>query len=195
MFGTQDLGQVREGYMAGNLIAQAGRVSPAELIRRFQQMQKQQQPGSQGQSNQPQANQPSDELQQQIAQLTALVMGQQQEEQKQTQEKEARAEFGDALYEANALAIQEKAEQTGLTLAEAAAVVLRPQLKGILKDQVQKSQAQKSRKRVDKTTGKPASRREGAESLPKELRDLAKSYGMDPEEYYKLAKQTGLIEE
>lgn len=181
--GTSDLEQISEAYRAGMAVAQAAGITPRDVIGRLNN-------NSAGGTTMG-AQQP--DVMQELQKLQNLVMGQYQAQAIEQQRAEARKEFG-SMFDEYALEIEDMAEERGLSLVDAAAVVLRPHLGQIYQRKLQ-AQTQNRRKKVDGSDAPPAS---GAVDIVSKLTpaqiQVAKAMGLTPKEYAEQLQEMGKLE-
>lgn len=187
LFGTKDLNTAAEYYKAGYAVAQAAGKRPGEILQRLQGQQTQA-----GQAyQQPQVNDP---LYAEIQEVKNMMETQREQELREKESSSAKKEFG-KLYDENQADIQDLAEERGLSLVDAAAIVLRPHLKKHYASQTQTKQAVERKRKVAVTGDAPLKGDADYESkLTPQMKKIARSSGMTPKQYYEMAIKTGLIE-
>ncbi len=189
LFGTKDLNRASEYYQAGYAVSQAAGKQPNEVLSRLKGRQ-QQQPQ---QGNYQQA-QPDDAVMAEVNELKSMLMEQREEEAKSHQEQEAKKEFG-KLYEDHQDDIEDMAEERGLSLVDAAAVVLRPQLKELYENRTTEKKKNQRRRKVEGTDEGPSKDTDVQNKLSPEMKRTAQRMGLSYKEYFNHAKSTGLISE
>jgi hypothetical protein len=184
MFGTSDLRQISEGYRAGQLVSQRAGLTPANVLSRL----------ATGIPGQPQAvPQPNpgvpDPTRQDVAEIKNLLFGQAQQTRLQLEEVEATKDFGEH-FTRNRDQIADVAEERGLSLADAAAIVLRPHLRTIAADRAKADQDVTRRRKVDGTGDAPGAPTGSAKDKlsAKELQ-VAAGMGISPEDYLKFRRE------
>lgn len=183
IFGTTDLEKAGEFYRAGFAVSQASGRPPGEVVQRVTNPQQQQ--------GAPQQGYPDDTLRREIEDIKGLLSDKFEEEEKSVQEKEARQEFG-SLYDEHKEDVEDTAEERGLSLTDAAAIVLRPHLKTFYEKRTQ--QSKKRRRRVEGSNEAPPKGEVDVSSkLTPEMKRIAAGMGLSQKEYYEHAKATGLI--
>lgn len=153
-FGTRDLDQAGQVYRAGQLVVQQSGRSPGDVISRLSQY------GRQGTTTPTAAagNQSppvDDAVRRELAEIRETLMLDREQQMREKQQTEARKEFGQ-LYDQHADDIEDLAEERGLSLADAAAIVLRPHLKEHYQRQAQSRQQTQRRRQVDASDQGPA---------------------------------------
>jgi hypothetical protein len=186
LFGTSDLDSAAEYYKAGFEISKAAQAKPTELVQRLRQQQQQQgvrQPAV-----------PANDVQRELNEIRELLSMDREQKAREIQETQAKAEFGE-LYDEHIDDIEDLAEERGLSLVDAAAVVLRPKLKELIKKQTEASRDKRRKRRVEGTSeGASGTKVDYASKLtPKEKRTATKM-GLTLKQYYEHAKAAGNIE-
>lgn len=181
--GTSDLGQISEAYRAGMAVAHAAGITPRDVIGKLDNNSA---GGTTMGTQQP-------DVMQELQKLQNLVMGQHQAQAVEQQKAEARKEFG-SMFDKYAPEIEDMAEERGLSLTDAAAVVLRPYLGQIYQKKLQ-AQTQNRRKKVDGSDVPPAF---GAVDIVSKLTpaqvNVAKGMGLSPKEYAEQLQEMGKLE-
>lgn len=173
LFGTTDLNQIRDTYTAGRVVAEKAGLKPGEVVNKLS-------TESSGGSD---MNNPT--VMSKLERLENLVESQSQQQVIEEQRTKARKEFGKA-YDDYEMEIEDMAEEKGLTLEEAATLVLRPKLPEIYGSRAQ-AKAQKRRKKVDGSDAPPSSNKEEeaiAKLTPKQ-KEVAKKMGISLKKYVK----------
>lgn len=190
-FGTNDLKQAAEYYQAGMAVAQRAGVKPRDVLSRLR--------GQQGQGQNPQdqsgyQNQGDEDMREELNEIKNMLATQHQQEMMAKEESAAKKEFGE-LFDKHREDIVERAEDDGLSLVDAAAVVLRPELKNYYNKRMQSKQENMKKKRVDRTNEGPAKSGEdvGSKLNAEQLR-VAKKMGITPKKYYERLKKAGRID-
>lgn len=189
LFGTQNLEEAAQYYKVGHEVSQAAKKTPQEVLQRLAQ-----QRGGQQTQGQQQPAAVDNELRQKLERLETLFLSEKEQEQQQQQLKEAREEFG-TYFDQHRDEIEDMAEERGLSLADAAAVVLRPKLGDIAEQRSQKKSKQRRRKAADTSDGKPASKQSVSGKLTAEQKRTAQKMGLSYSKYYEQLKALGRIEE
>ena len=184
IFGTSDLDLAANYYKAGYTVAQRAGLKPQDVVSRL---------SGQGNQQNPNATMSNDnQLMQELQQIKDVIYSQETEKVKSNQAKEAKKEFG-RLYDQYEADIEEVAEDRGLTLVDAAAIVLRPHLPKLYESREKKKKKMSRNRRVESTDGSPSKNVDLAAALTPEMKRVAKKQGLSLKEYYKIAKDTGLI--
>ncbi len=182
-FGTSNFDEVKGYYQAGRAVTQASGKTPAEVLNRLS-------GGKQMQTNQ------SNDVTKEIAEIKQLLSDQKVQETRTIQEKEAKKEFGN-LYDSHKEDIEDMAEERGLALVDAAAIVLRPKLKEVYQSKSKAQQEHLRRKRIEGGGEPPAGG--GGEDIASKLStaqmNVAKKMGIPLKKYYASLKALGEIED
>ncbi len=209
-FGTSNIDEVREIYEAGKAVVERAGVAPSEVVGRLNQQGNQAgfQPTPQqrrstfgaqpaaGAQNDPAV--PNQNVMAEIQQLRELIVGRDQAEARKQEEARAKKEFG-RLYEEYEMDIEDFAEDRGLSLDEAASIVLRPHLAEYYENRAQTRKQTARTRRVESSDGAEP----GGSSTPvdyraalgPELVRIAKGQGLTPKQLYEKRKAAGKIEE
>jgi len=188
--GVKDMNEASEMATAGKTVSQRAGIPAREVVSRLNR-QVQNQAGQQGQTGQA----IPEEMRQEIQEMKDMMEDEKFQKVRQQEEKKARQEFG-KLFDDHQDDIEDKAEEKGLTLDEAAAIVLQPKVK----EQAQKeAQAQKEVKRKRKVEGTDERAEESettdyASKLTPQMKRVAQKQGMSYKKYYEQAKATGLLD-
>jgi len=191
--GANDTNELKQLAQTGRTVAQKAGLSPRAVLDKLNQT-------AQGQAR-TQAYQQGDtkevnsELMERISNIEETLKDEREEKVKANEAKEARSEFG-KLYDQYEDDIEETAEEKGLSLTEAAAIVLRPYLKDQAKQQTQAKQQNKRRRKVESSEEGPKEEsKDYASKLTPEMKRTAQKFNMTYEKYYKHAVDTGLLNE
>ena len=110
-----------------------------------------------------------------------------------SQETEARKEFG-SLFDKHREDIEDKAEEMGLSLTDAAAIVLRPHLRDHIEQQARTKQQLQRRKKVEGSGESPGAGEPDYEAvLSPAQREAARKTGVSLEKYYQQLKRLGKL--
>lgn len=110
-----------------------------------------------------------------------------------SQEAEARKEFG-PLFDKHREDIEDKAEEMGLSLTDAAAIVLRPYLRDHIEQQARTKQQLQRRKKVEGSGESPGTGKPDYEAiLSPAQREAARKTGVSLERYYQQLKRLGKL--
>jgi len=184
------LEEARELIEAGRLVAEASGLTPAQIKMKLEESRMNQSNVNQGQ---PVYRPVDDEVKREIAEVRSMLTEEREEKARTLQESEAKKEFGD-LYLKHQDAIEDKAEELGLSLLDAAAVVLRPKLREIAEERVaNKQQVRKSRKIEGSDEGAGATPLDLSAVLGPQHKKIARKMGLTLERYYQRGKETGLF--
>ncbi len=185
LFGTEDMEQAADYAKAGKAVSEAAGLRPGEVVGRL---------NTTG-ANQAQQGQPTTEsaVSQEIAEIRKLMETEKATKVRETQESEAKKEFG-SLFDEHIEAIEDKAEDLGLSLVDAATLVLRPKLGELYAQRTQAQQQAKRKRAVDSSGEAPASTGlDWRSQMSPEMLRTAKKMGMSPKDYHQHAVETGLI--
>lgn len=185
LFGTKDLKQAAEYYRAGYAVSQASGQPPSAVLQRLNR------PGTGTPPATTTTGYPA--LQQEIQEIKNMLFTQYEQESRAAEEAEAKKEFG-SIYDEHREDIEDLADERGLSLADAAAVVLRPVLRDVYEKQVRSKQQYKRGRKVEGTGDAPPKGGEDAGSLltPEQKRVCQKA-GMSYKEYYESLKALGRV--
>ncbi len=190
LFGTKDLESAAEYYKAGYAVSQAAQRPPGEVIQRVQQQGRyapSYQPGQQGQPA-------SDHLQREIDEIKGLLSSEREEKVMMRQEQDARKEFG-KLFDKHKDDVLETAEEKGLSLTEAAAIVLRPHMGEVMEERQRAKRSMQKKRRVEGSGEAPAKAdRDAHNKLSPEHKKIAKRMGVSMKTYYERGKKKGLFQ-
>lgn len=198
MFGVSRLEDAAPYLQAGQAVTKASGLKPNEVVQRLsgQQQQQQQHYGRYGQqAHQPQPQQIPNATEQKLEKIETMLESEREEKVRSTQEAEARKEFGD-LYDSYREDIEDKADDTGLDLIDAATIVLRPKLKEHLANQQQEKQRLKGKRKVEGSNEPPAgeSGSDFGAKLNSNQKRVAQRMNMSYKDYYTQLKELGRIE-
>ena len=191
--GANDTNELKQLAQAGRTVAQKSGLSPRAVLDKLNRT-------AQGQARtqayqQGNTQEVNSELMERISNIEETLKDEREEKVKANEAKEARSEFG-KLYDQYEDDIEETAEEKGLSLTEAAAIVLRPYLKDQAKQQTQAKQQNKRRRKVESSEEGPKEEsKDYASKLTPEMKRTAQKFGMSYEKYYNQAVQSGLISE
>ena len=175
---------------AGQVVSERAGVAPTDVVHRLS-GQPQEAPVGMPVATGPQIG--TNPLEQRLNRIEGLLEDDRTAKLLKSQEAEARKEFGD-LYDKYREDIEDKADELGLPLADAAAVVLRSKLVGHYESQTRTKQQTQRRRKVEGSgdapgTGKP----DYATVLSPAQREAAKRTGVSLERYYAQLKRLGRI--
>lgn len=196
MFGVDKLDDIGPYLQAGMAVSQSAGVSPGEVVNRLsgQQQSQQQQPNYRGYS--PGYSQPQQDnvTSQQLKQIQGMLESEREEKVRSQQETLAKKEFG-KLYDENYEDILDKAEETGLSLVDAATIVLRPKLREHLANQQAQKKRVKGQRKVESSSESPSG---GDGDFSSKLSDrekrVAQKMNMSYKDYYSQLKALGRTE-
>lgn len=187
MFGTDDLRRVVDTYQAGHAVVTASGVTPGEVVARVRQQHPQL--AAAGRMAAPAGG----DIRQELGQIRELLSLDREEKARQVQDAEASKQFGN-LYTQRRDEITQLAEERGLSLTEAAAIALTPQLKTHLETQARQQQEARRRKRVESSAeGGSVGDEEVASQLTTKERNVAAQFGMSLAEYHKQKQLTSRV--
>ncbi len=193
IFGTKDLNSAGQYYRAGQMLSQATGKAPQEVLQTLQQRMGQQRQGQPGQQQQGTAPPVDSGLAQELSEIKSVLFQQQQDSVKTVQEKEARKEFG-ALYDEHRDDIEEMAEERGLSLADAGAIVLRPKLRDLAEERAKTKQQRRKKRQVEGTGEAPPRGEEPSAKLSEAQKRVAQKMRMSYKDYYAQLKELGRVE-
>lgn len=183
MFGTENLQEASQFYQIGQQLAKTSNKSPQEIMQRLQRQSGQQTTQSGQAVSDPQ-------LYSELQELKQMITTREEQEQREKEEAEARKKFG-RYFDQHWDAIQDKADEKGLTLEEAATLVLGPEMTKI-KEEQQKNKKQVQRKRkLDSTDEKPADEGNPAAQLTEDEKRTAQKQGISYAKYLENKKALG----
>lgn len=185
--------QAREYIDAGLSVSQASGLTPAQIRERIKQGQ--QGPGqqAQGQYQQQQQYQPQDDIKQEINEIRGILSDERAEKVRSQQEQEAKKEFGQ-LFDDHLEDIEDKAEEYGISLVDAAAIVLRPKIREHVETQTRQKQQTKRKRKVEGGGEAPKSETDITSKLTTKQIETARKMRVPLEKYYKNLKELGEIE-
>jgi len=183
LFGTKDLGEAAALAEAGRAVSTAAGVSPQTVLSRVQQL-----PPAQTARG---TNAP-DDIQRQLAEIRELIASERADKSREMQVAEAKKEYG-GLYDRYADEVEMAAEDRGLSLVDAAAVVLRPHLRDYYEEQATVRRQVAAKRKVEGSGEPPA--QEGTVDLDRILstsqKEVAKRMGISLKAYYNQLKELG----
>lgn len=187
--GDLSVQEAREWIEAGKSVAEASGLTPAQIKMKLEES-RMQQAQQTGQPYTPAV----DPVKQELAEMRSMLEEDRHEKTRRLEEQEARKEFGD-LYTKYEDSIVDKAEEHGLKLADAAAIVLRPKLRELTEQKVRtKQQVQKQRK-VEDSSGAPDTKTvDFRTALTPREKEAARKMHLTLEQYYEQKKLLGEIE-
>lgn len=190
--GDVSIEEAKEWIEAGRSISQASGLTPAQIKMKLEEQRMQQAQQAGNQQYQPQY--PQDDVKKELAEMRSLIEEDRVEKVRRQQEQEARKEFGDH-YQKYRDDIEDRAEELGLSLVDAAAIVLRPKLKEITEDRIRsKQQVKKTRKVEDSSEGPDKHQVDFRTALTAGEKRVAQKMGLTLEQYYEQKKVLGEIE-
>ncbi len=189
MFGVTKLDELSPFVEAGRAVSTASGLKPQEVAQKMSQYQNPNNPNPNSQYP-PSAN--TTQLDQKITKIESMLEEDKVTRARQLQEAEAKKEFGN-LYDEHREDIEDKAEDLGLSLVDAAAVVLRPKLKEHIATQQQKKQSLRSKRNVEGSDGQPVKKDSPATKLSESQRAIADRYGISHEAYFNQLQRRGKI--
>ncbi len=197
MFGVGKLEEAAPYLHAGRAVSQAAGLKPHEVVSRLgqQPQQQQQRPYQQGyaQGQQPPAVGDTAVLDR-MSKIETLLESEREEKVRTQQEVEAKKEFG-KLYDSNRDEIEDKAEELGLSLIDAATIVLRPKLKEHLETRQREKQTIKGKRRVESSSeGPPSGDDDISGKLTAEQKRVAQKSNLSYKDYYEQLKSLGRVE-
>lgn len=167
---------------AGQVVSQHSGIAPSEVVQRVQSM-------ATNQGNTPGGISP---LEQRLDKIEGLLEDDRTAQLLKMQEAEAKKEFGD-LYSKYQDDIEDKAEELGLSLVDAAAVVLRPRLKEHIELQARAKQQVQRRKKIEGSSDAAAADGEVASKLSDAQKRVAKRMNISYKDYFTQLKELGRI--
>ncbi len=199
MFGVERLEDAAPYLQAGQAVSRASGLKPGDVVNRLGQTQQQQQPYRSGygqqqqqQQQQPQSGDPA--VLQRMDKIETLLETDREEKVRKIQENEVRKEFG-KLYDEHRDAIEDKAEDTGLSLLDAATIVLRPKLREHIETTQRKKRELKGKRKVESSAEGPiAPQDDVASKLSSEQKRVADKQRISYKDYYEQLKALGRVE-
>lgn len=177
------LEQAREYIEAGRSVSQASGMTPAQIRQKIAE-QNVQQGGPQSQ----QALPSEDSIRQELQELKGMFSEEREEKLRAQEAATAKKEFG-TLYDKYSDDIEDYAEDNGLSLVDAAAVVLRPKLREYFETQAETKRKVTKKKRVDGTSeGAGGGEVDVSTKLTPAEKDIAQKMGLTLQEYYENKK-------
>ncbi len=168
---------------AGKVVSERSGVAPGEVVNRLN-------TGAVGQNPQVPGVNP---LEQRLNRIEDLLEDDRTVRILKSQEAQARKEFGD-LYDEYQEDIEDKADELGLSLPDAAAVVLRPRLREHAAAQMRAKKQSQRRRKVEGSGESPStSKPDYATLLSPAQREAAKKTGVSLERYYNQLRRLGRI--
>jgi len=166
---------------AGQMVSQQTQVAPGEIVNRLSGTTTPLQPGTTPAVN---------PMEQRLDRIEGLLEDDRTAKILKTQEAEARKEFG-VLYEKYQDEIEDKADELGLPLQDAAAIVLRPHLQEHFQAQtVAKKQAQR-RKKLEGSGDAASNTEDVVGKLTPAQKRVARKMNLSYQDYYKQLKELG----
>lgn len=196
MFGVKKLEEALPYYQAGHVVSKASGLKPGEVVTRLQGMQN---PNVYPQQYNPTVTQPgvtvTPQIRQELDEIKSLLAEERTEKARKIQEAEARKEFGNELYEEYADDIEDKADELGISLVDAAAMVLRGKLKDHVAKQHLEQQRTQRRRKIEGTEDPAADKgkKDYDAALSAEQKRVARKMGISLENYYKRLKSLGRV--
>lgn len=182
------------GYLkAGRAVTSASGLSAAEVANRLSGYRKTQQGGAPQQSQTGGNQAMPDETSERLQNIESLIAEERSEKVRSQQEAEAKQEFG-KLYDEYQEDILEKAEDLGLPVVDAAAIVLRPKLKDHIATQQREKQALKGKRKVESSEGSPSKGDDVTSKLSPQQKRVAQKMNMSYKDYYAQLKELGEVE-
>ncbi len=184
--GVNSLKEAVDYVHAGRAVSGSAKVPPSEIVNRLQA--KGLYNPTQGSANDPD----KDGLRKDIDDIKAVLYNEREEKVRSIQEQEAIKSFGNKVYRDNEMDIKEKADEMGISLVDAAAIVLRPKLSRIAEERAKAKKADRSRRSLDSgdagTSGNTA-----VEKLSQAQKKTAQRMGLSYKDYYDQLKELGRI--
>jgi len=185
--GVRNLNEAVQYTQAGKAVAISAKTTPAEIVNRLQ---------AKGLYNPNGAElSPADKqgLEKDIEDMKAILYSEREEKVKEKEEQEAVKSFGNKIYREHEDEIVDKAEELGLSLVDAAAIVLRPKLTKLAEDRIKSKQAERTRKSIDSGDGAANSKGDFSGQLNQSQKRVAQKMGMSYKEYYEELKDLGRL--
>ncbi len=190
--GFDSIEEAAEFANAGMAVASASGLSPAEVRQRLAQQAAAH--TQQGGNVPPQYGAVvSNDIQRELRELRNLVEDDRAEKARKQQITAARKEFG-KLFDEYMDDIEDKADESGLSIMDAAAVVLRPKLREHIESTATKKKQVQRRRKVEGGDGKPAEKVNYESALTAQEKRVAQKMGISFERYYQRKKELGEIE-
>ena len=188
--------EAKEYIAAGRDVSQASGLTPAQVRQRLAESRAQQsgQYSSQGAVHHGQSAAYPDDVRNEINEIKHLISEERTEKILEKQKNEARKEFG-KLYDDFSDDIADMAEERGLTLVEASAIVLRPKLRKHYETQAKAKQQFRKNRRVDSSKEGPVKdTTDYKAALTAKEQSVAQRMGISLEKYYKQKRALNEIE-
>ena len=184
LFGTSNLETASQYYKAGQAVTQASGKTPQEVLQRLSKTQQQQGGATQGQV---------DPVSQELQEIRDILSSQREEEVRGKEEAAAKKEFGDMFTE-HEDDIRDMADERGLSLVDAAAVVLRPHLNDLYSKRAKTKQEVLRKKKVESSDESPGGKSvDPASALSAAQKRTAQKMRMSYKDYYEQLKELGRI--
>lgn len=184
--GVEKVEDASEYIMAGQAVSQAAGVKPGEVVSRLNQRQKGNQ---QNQTN----TQSESALAKELSELREMVEDDYQQKRIREQSEEARKEFGE-LFDSHREDVVDRAEELGIPLVDAAAIVLRPHLKETVTSRERKKQATRRKRKVEGSQEAPNRGEDVSAKLSPNQKRTAQKMGLSYKEYFAQLKELGETE-
>lgn len=188
IFGTNDLDSVAEYAKVGREIARTTGKKPSEILQKVSGM-----AGAQNMSGSG-TGVVDESIREELNSIKQILSTTHETRVKEEQVVEVKKEFG-VLFEQNKDAIEDYADEKGLSLVDAAAVVLRPKLKQFIESKIHDRQQLAQNRKLTSAGGKP--NKDGADyasKLTPEMKRIAQKQNISFKDYYEYAKGSGLID-
>lgn len=165
---------------AGRVVAQHAQVAPNEIVTRL------------GNPQQPGVAPPVNPLEQRLDRIEGMLEDDRTAKLLKMQEAEARKEFG-VLYEKYQDDIEDKADELGLSLQDAAAIVLRPYLQEHFQAQTAARKQAQRRKRVESSKESASDSTDVTVELTASQKRVARRMNISYKDYYQQLKELGKV--
>jgi len=186
--GVENLEEVGPYLEAGRVVTRASGLNPKEVVSRMNQYGKPNNSNNPGQNNA--LENPA--LVDKIEKIEAMMEQDRKLQSVKKQETEAKQEFGN-LFDEYRDDIEDKAEELGVSLLDASAIVLRSQLKDHVEEQSRKKRDVRKKRKVEGSEGSPPKKESASSKLSEAQRKMADRYGVSHDAYYAQLKRRGKI--
>ncbi len=184
--GVQNIEDIGPYLEAGRVVTRASGLNPKEVVSRMSQY-------GTNKTNPEQPNSLSNPaLEEKIERIESMMEQDRKLQSLKKQEADAKKEFGN-LFDEYKEDIEDKAEDLGVSLLDASAIVLRSQLKGHAEEQSRKKRDVRKKRKVESSDATPPKKESVSSRLSEAQKAMADRYGVSHEAYYKQLKRRGKV--